>query len=222
MSRFPELRTSEELSGCLLCCWDKLLPWSCPTSIEQPCETGPWGMFWGQEMLLLIPGGWCAGLIPDWTICRLWTCPDTWHANLALKHLRELWDSVVGEKQGCRWPWVNCLATRLALLETGDWEILDSCSRTGGPSGFVWAGFEEPLGARGLRKNMRLLDLYLSWGPLSWERSLNNGAPPSENESGEQNGLMNSNLSRAGKCPLSWEQDINGCKRPGLKDWLPE
>lgn len=149
MSRFPEL-TSEELSGCVLCCWDKLLPWSCLTSIEQPCDTGSWGMFWGQEMLFLIPGGWCAGLIPDWTICRWWTFPDTWHPILALKHLRELLDPVVGEKQGCRLPWVNCLATRLALLETGEWEILDSCSRTGGSSGFVWAGFEEPLGARGL------------------------------------------------------------------------
>ena len=67
-----------------------------------------------------------------------------------------------------------------------------------------------------------LLDLYLSCSPISLERSLNNVAPPSENERGEQNGLMNSNLSRAGKCPLSWEQEIDGCKRPSLRDRLPE
>ena len=54
------------------------------------------------------------------------------------------------------------------------------------------------------RKNNRLLDLYFSCSPLSWEGSLHNGAPPSENESGEQNGLMNSNLSWSGKCLLSW------------------
>ena len=47
---------------------------------------------------------------------------------------------------------------------------------------------------------------------------LNNVAPPSENERGEQNGLMNSNPTRAGKCPLSWEQEIDGCKRPSLRD----
>ena len=42
------------------------------------------------------------------------------------------------------------------------------------------------------RKNMCLLDLYLSRSPLSLEGSLNNGAPPSENQRGEQNSLMNS------------------------------
>lgn len=65
---------------------------------------------------------------------------------------------------------------------------------------------------------MCLLDLYLSCSPLSLEGSLNNGAPRSENERGEQNGLMNSTLSQAGKCPLSWEQEIDRCKRPGLRD----
>ena len=67
---------------------------------------------------------------------------------------------------------------------------------------------------------MCLLDLYLSCSPLSLEGSLNNGAPRSENERGEQNGfkLMNSTLSQAGKCPLSWEQEIDRYKRPGLRD----
>ena len=53
---------------------------------------------------------------------------------------------------------------------------------------------------------MCLLDLYLSCNPLSLEGSLNNGAPRSENERGEQNGLMNSTLSRAGKCLLSFNK----------------